>query len=56
MLQLLRSTGLTYEVREWLLRGSVFIDVEKLWGGDGGWVHLDYNVSSGMELSLRSPY
>ena len=24
-----------------------FMSYEKLWGGGGGWVHLDYNVSSG---------
>ena len=39
---------------------DLYIDVKKLWGGGGGggwvggWVYLDYNVSSGPFLSYET--
>ena len=40
----------------WRLTFDLYIDVEKLWVGGGGWwvvVYLDYNVSSGPFLSYE---
>ena len=46
---------LEIEIDNWRWTFDLYIDVKKLWGGGwvGGWVVLDYNVSSGPFLSYE---
>ena len=41
---------LEIEIENWTWSFNLYIDVKKLWGG--GWVELDYNISSGPFLSF----
>ena len=44
---------LEIEIDNYRCTFDLYIDVKKLWGGGGGWVYLDYNISSGPFLSYE---